>query len=57
MLKIDFPAFLQKLGAGNGGGADGGVVAVQNRQDLVKDHLIAGLLGQLLDKQGVALSI
>ena len=44
------------LGAGNGGGADGGVVAVQNRQDLVKDHLIAGLLGQLLDKQGVALS-
>ena len=44
------------LGAGHGGRTDGGVVAVQDRQNLVEHHLTVGLHGQLLD-DGYALSV
>ena len=42
-------------GAGHSGGTDGGVVAIQNSQDLIELDLIASLAGQLLDEQGITL--
>lgn len=42
-------------GALYNGSAEGSLVPVQDSQDLVKGHLVPGLVGQLLDEEGIAL--
>ena len=44
------------LGALHHGSAHGDLLAVDDSQHLVKGHVVAGLVGQLLDEEGIALS-